>query len=106
MDYRTLDENVIHNYADKRIFQTKEWIGFPGAGGICLVTEYASAKEQICHGENGLIAENSNLGPYEGLCSLLANRSLLEKLAVGAKSTVVENSRQIDKLYALLRSEK
>lgn len=75
-------------------------------GVPCLVTEYASAKEQIRHGCNGLIVENTDFGPYEGLRSLLANRPLLEALSAGAKDTVVGNSDQIDKLYALLRSEK
>ena len=28
VDYRTIDVDVFHNYADKLIFQTKEWIGF------------------------------------------------------------------------------
>lgn len=28
VDYRTIDVDVFHNYADKLIFQTKEWISF------------------------------------------------------------------------------
>lgn len=73
-------------------------------GVPCLVTAYASAKEQICHGQNGLIVENSDTGPYEGLRRLLTDRSLLKQLAAGAKTAVPGSNAQIDKFYELLRS--
>ena len=73
-------------------------------GVPCLVTEYASAYEQIRQEENGLVVANSEEGLYQGLKQILTDRTLLDKLKQGAQCGPKAGADQMEKLYELLRS--
>lgn len=63
------------------------WEGFPTVtveakilNCAVLATDVAGIREQIIHGETGLIVENSENAIYEGLKTLLENPDLIEKI--------------------------
>lgn len=69
----------------------------------CIVTEYASAREQIEDGKNGLIVENSDEGVYKGI-KLFCDSERMRRSLINRTNTVVEdNTSEIDKLYELIR---
>ena len=69
----------------------------------CIVTEYASAREQIEDGINGLVVKNSSEGIYEGLKKYIESECMRKLLKEGAKNIKYnENTDEIEKLYRLI----
>ncbi len=60
-----------------------------------IVTEYASAKEQIRDGVDGLVFENSDEGLYLGLKKFLQAPDVLDKLKRNVQNTDYGNEREI-----------
>lgn len=67
-----------------------------------LATNYASAAEQIRHGVDGLIVENTQEGICHGIRTLVENPDLLGKLALGAKTRSFESDHVMEEITALL----
>lgn len=64
-------------------------------GLVPLVTEYTSAHEQIRHGVDGLIFDNSEEGLYEGLKEVLSHPGMLDELQKNVRSTDYGNEKEI-----------
>ena len=64
-------------------------------GLVPLVTEYTSAHEQIRHGVDGLIFDNSEEGVYEGLKSVLKEPQILERIKKNVESCDYGNEKEI-----------
>ncbi len=86
------------------------WEGFPTVtveaklcGCAVLATDVSGIREQIVHGENGWIVENSEEGIYEGLRMLLDE----QKLIAGIRNTrnpkdIFDNQKKYEKLLSYL----
>lgn len=72
-------------------------------GVPCLVTNYASAHEQIASGVNGLVVDNDDQALYEGLKKLLQDREYLKQLQTGVLTISYGNTEQIQKFYEIVR---
>lgn len=69
----------------------------------CIVTEYASAREQIEDEKNGIVVKNSSEGVYEGLKKYIGSESIRRSLEEGAKNIKYnENAAEVIKLYQLI----
>lgn len=66
-----------------------------------IVANYASAKEQIRHGVDGIIADNSEEGIYEALKKICLDREILKQLKINVDTSDYDNLDQIDKIYNL-----
>lgn len=71
----------------------------------CIVTEYASAKEQIVHGINGLIGKNSEDGLYVQIKKFLLSENLQKELQAGACQHQIEYQKEIEKLDILIQEK-
>lgn len=66
----------------------------------CIVTEYASAHEQVSNGNNGIITENSDIGIYNALEAVIKNPEL--KLLYRSNIKDISNKEEVKKIYELL----
>ena len=66
----------------------------------CIVTEYASAREQIADGEEGIVTENSEDGVCKAFKAVMENPSQLDTYRMNMKD--ISNSDEIQKLYEIL----
>lgn len=66
----------------------------------CIVTEYASAREQIADGEEGIVTENSEDGVCKAFKAVMENPSKLDTYRMNMKD--ISNSDEIQKLYEIL----
>ncbi len=71
-------------------------------GTPCIVTDYASATEQIENGINGIITENSTEGIITSLKSVLDNRELRKAYAHSLQSKGFDNTEELQKLYGII----
>lgn len=67
-----------------------------------VITDYNSAKDQIDHGKNGLVVENSTQGIYEGIKELMENATIMEKFEESLKKDVINTISYIEKIYSLI----
>lgn len=67
-----------------------------------VVTNFASAKDQIKNNETGLIAEMNAESIAEKLLSLYNDNSLQEKLIANLKKEKLGNENEVEKLYHLI----
>ncbi len=67
-----------------------------------FVTEYASAREQVEDGVDGIVAENSEEGVYIKLKELLSDTSVIEKYRANTKKKDYSNLSEIEKVYKLI----
>ena len=67
-----------------------------------VITDYNSAKDQIDHGKNGLVVENSTQGIYEGIKELMENTTIMEKFEESLKKDVINTISYIEKIYSLM----
>ena len=67
----------------------------------CLVTAYASSAEQISHGVNGFITENSGEGVYLALKQIIEDAEQLKTYKKELSYNNYDNSTEIKKLYDL-----
>lgn len=66
----------------------------------CIVTEYASAREQIADGEEGIVTENSEDGVCKAFKAVMENPSQLDIYRMNMRD--ISNSDEIQKLYEIL----
>lgn len=66
----------------------------------CIVTEYASAREQVADGESGIVTENSAAGVYRALETVMKKPGLRDFYRMNIKD--ISNSEEIQKLYEIL----
>ena len=66
-----------------------------------LVTEYASAHEQIRQNIDGFITENSEEGVYEGLKYLISHQEILSVYKKNLAERNYDNDSEIEKIYTL-----
>ena len=67
-----------------------------------LVTEYASAREQIEDGKEGMIVENSEQGIYQGLSELLAHPEKINAFKEYMKTKQYGNTEDVEIFYRLI----
>lgn len=68
-----------------------------------IVTEYASAKEQIENNIDGIIVQNSDDSIAEALEYVCKNEEILKALKTQLRSREYSNKEDIEKVYALLK---
>lgn len=66
----------------------------------CIVTAYASAREQVTDGENGFVTDNSEEGIYRAFDTIFKNPELKDKYHSNMKN--ISNQEEIQKLYQIL----
>lgn len=64
-------------------------------GLVPIVTDYSSAKEQICHMQDGIILKNQEEAIYDGVKNVLCNPDIIKKLSqVIKEKKIVNNGEQ------------
>lgn len=71
-------------------------------GIVPFVTDYASAKSQICHMKDGLICENNDQAIIDMMSRVFSGEIDLNLLKKNVSQTDYSNHDEIDKLYELL----
>lgn len=66
----------------------------------CIVTAYASAREQVANGENGLVTDNSEEGIYKAFETIFRKPELRDEYRSNMKN--ISNQEEIQKLYKIL----
>lgn len=74
-------------------------------GRPVIVTAYASAAEQVIHGVDGIIVENSDQSFIDGVVNISTNTLLLRHLTDNAMMLVRDESSIIKKFYAVLHND-
>ena len=67
-----------------------------------LITNYTTAKSQVCHGIDGAICEMSINGLADGIENLYQDIEFREKLTNNCRETSYSNHYELDKLYELI----
>ena len=67
-----------------------------------IVTEYASAHEQVDDGVDGIVADNSEDGIYEALRRIYDDRTLLSRFRENAAKKNYDNDEDMSKIYSLI----
>lgn len=70
-----------------------------------MVAEYASAREQIENGTDGIILPNNDASIYEGLKMMFSNRSIVENLKHNVKQRDYSNLEEFAKVMNLIENE-
>ncbi|MBQ3177160.1 MAG: glycosyltransferase [Clostridia bacterium] len=86
------------------------WEGFPTVtveakilGCAVLATDVSGIREQIVHGENGWICENSEDGIYDELRTLCCDKSKINVLKNGRNSDIIfKNQAKYDKFMSII----
>lgn len=71
-----------------------------------VVTNFSTAKDQICSGENGIITEMNPKALANAILQLIENRELMEKFSLNLTHEKLGTEDQIYKLYALIDARK
>ena len=71
-------------------------------GTPCIVTDYASATEQIENGINGIITENSTDGIITALKQVLDAKELRKAFTDSLQSRSYDNTEELQKLYGII----
>ena len=71
-------------------------------GLVPVVTEYASANEQIENEKTGIVVENKDEAIYDGIKKVLDNPQLLESIRKNLKETNFSNEEVIEDIYRRL----
>lgn len=71
-------------------------------GLVPVVTEYASANEQIENEKTGIVVENNDEAIYNGIKKVLDNPQLLERIRKNLKETNFSNEEVIEDIYRIL----
>ena len=72
-------------------------------GKPCLITNYASAKEQIINGTTGIIAENDDESVFDMLYNLSQNKQLISILANNVKKRDFSNGKEFEKIESFIQ---
>lgn len=71
-------------------------------GTPCIVTDYASAAEQIENGVNGIITENSTYGIITALKQVLDAKETRKAFTDSLQSRSYDNTEELQKLYGII----
>lgn len=71
-----------------------------------VVTNFSTAKDQICSGENGIITEMNPKTLANAILQLIENRELMEKFSLNLGCERLGTEDQIYKLYDLINATK
>lgn len=93
-------------------FLPSHWEGKPMAvteaqllGIPAFITEYASAREQVVSGEDGIVVSNCEDGIYEGLKEILTHPERIKKYAAATAGKNYSNLKEVEKLYDLIERQ-
>lgn len=67
-----------------------------------IVTNYSSAKEQVLHGEDGIIVDNTDEAIFGGMKEILDNPSLIRKFKENVLKKEINNAALIEQFYSNL----
>lgn len=67
-----------------------------------IVTEYSSAREQVEHGVDGYVMENSEDGVYRGVKYVISHRDELERWRTNVAAKDYSNTEEIRRVEALI----
>lgn len=68
-----------------------------------IVTNYSSAKEQVIHGEDGIIVDNIDEGIYLGIKEILDNPGLINKFKKNLLKRQLSNEDLIEDFYSIIK---
>ena len=68
-----------------------------------IITNYSSAKEQVIHGEDGIIVDNTDEGIYIGIKKILDNPTLISKFKKNLFKRQLSNENLIDEFYTIIK---
>lgn len=68
-----------------------------------IITNFATAKSQLIDGTDGIIVPMENDKCANGIISLIKNKELQDKLIMNTKLRDYSNSKEIDKIYKLMK---
>lgn len=67
-----------------------------------VITNFATSKSQLTDGFDGIIVPMDNEGCAEGICNLIKDKELQQRLIENTKVTDYTNKKELEKIYALL----
>lgn len=67
-----------------------------------VITNFTTSKSQLTDGFDGVIVPMDNEGCAEGICNLIKDKKLQQKLIENTKITDYTNKQELEKIYALL----
>ena len=67
-----------------------------------VITNFETSKSQLKDGFDGVIVPMDNEGCAEGICNLIKDKELQQKLIENTKITDYTNKQELEKIYALL----
>lgn len=67
-----------------------------------VITNFETSKSQLTDGFDGIIVPMDNEGCAEGICNLIRDKELQERLIENTKVTDYTNKKELEKIYALL----
>ena len=67
-----------------------------------VITNFETSKSQLTDGFDGIIVPMDNEGCAEGICNLINDKELQERLIENTKVTDYTNKKELEKIYALL----
>lgn len=67
-----------------------------------VITNFETSKSQLTDGFDGVIVPMDNKGCAEGICNLIKDKKLQQKLIENTKITDYTNKQELEKIYALL----
>lgn len=67
-----------------------------------IITNFETSKSQLTDGFDGVIVPMDNKGCAEGICNLIKDKELQQKLIENTKITDYTNKQELEKIYALL----
>lgn len=67
-----------------------------------VITNFATSKSQLTDGFDGIIVPVDNEGCAEGICNLIKDKELQQRLIENTKVTDYTNKKELEKIYALL----
>ena len=67
-----------------------------------VITDFETSKSQLTDGFDGVIVPMDNEGCAEGICNLIKDKELQQRLIENTKITDYTNKQELEKIYALL----
>lgn len=67
-----------------------------------VITNFKTSKSQLTDGFDGVIVPMDNEGCAEGICNLIKDKELQQRLIENTKITDYTNKQELEKIYALL----
>lgn len=67
-----------------------------------VITDFETSKSQLINGFDGIIVPMDNEGCAEGICNLIKDKELQQRLIENTKITDYTNKQELEKIYSLL----